>query len=574
MSIITSNLGAHFRAATAGGAAPLPATQQLRDYRMPKGGSPHGMRRTASSGLAGAAMGAGTNADVRSTSPEIRNPLLSMINFYLPYDRKTLNQWIRYYRRFDPWVGNCIDLNATFPISDFRFTGITDPGILQDFEYLKERTNQVQWCFEMSAEEETLGEAFSFWNWDDDENSWTDYTILNPDLLDVQLINWGSGQNAVYTYDPPQELKALIKDKDPRVIEMLQEQLDSVVLQNLLAGKRMPLDDFNVVALVRREHAYESRGTAPAMRCLKDLMLKDKLREVQYAVADQQITPAQLWKLGDPASGYMPTQDDLDDFRNMLIESRHDPIFNLVTHGAVNLDLVGYTGKVMDIQPQMDWIAKQVMIAFFVNEAVISGSGPGYNNAFIAFKAIQGRYQSKRDKLTGGLRTKIYKPYAEANEMWDRSTADVKNRVRTTRKSKHSDGTNKALIPGIEFNFKLDLTDQAQRMQFLMQLRDKTQVPMRTMCEVLDLPYDSVKAALKAEEGTVFDPVYQKVRADRADKAGMVPSMHESDTMTPMGGGGAAPAGGGEDLGGEGETGGAVGGEGGSGDAGGEINLE
>lgn len=530
-------------------AADLPARG---DYKFPV---THTFRRYAASNgdLIGPPGSGGAN--VTTVGPEIRNPLLSLINFYLPYDRRTLNQWVRYYTRFDPYVGNCIDLHAEFPMSDFRFTGVSDPEVLRAYEEMKEETRLVQFGFESSREYEMLGEMFSFWNWDEDELTWKDYTILNPDLLDIVSINWGAGEAAVYTYDPPQELKDLVRNKDERVLATLQEKLDPAVYENLISGKRIPLDDFNMLSLMRKESPYDPRGTSVVLRALKDLMLKDKLREAQYAIADQQITPAQIWKLGDPANGYMPTDADLADFRTLLEAGRHDQLFTIVTHGAVQLDVVGYTGKIIDISPQMDWIAKQIMVAMFTSDAMITSEGPSYQNAVVAFKVIQGRYQTKRDKTGQAYRNKLFRPFSEARGYWERSQAELQHRVRTDKK--------KPIVPGMEWNFKLDLTDQTQRNQFIMQLREKNEVAMKLVCEILDLPYEVNKTALKQEEGTVFDPVYQKVREARADKSGMIPNMGEASPMGDLGGTESSGVGGGAVVEGDefGDEGAAAGGE-------------
>lgn len=467
------------------------------------------MMQKRASGLTGAE----TSANILTSSPEIRNPLLNLINFYLPYDRKTLNQWIRYYLKFHPYVGNCTDLNAEFPISDFHFTNMPkDPHIEDIFEQQKEVCNLVDFCFEASTEFEALGEAFTFFQFNEDLGLWDDYTVMNPDMLDVKELNWGAGKKAVYTYEAPQELKDLFKDPDPAVQELMYE-MDPVVRENIAAGKKIPLSSFNVFPLLRKTHAYETRGTSLILRCIKDLMYEDKLREAQYSIADQQITPVQLWKIGDAAAGYMPTSGDLEDFRNLLLAGRHDFLFTIVTHSAVNLDLIGYTGKLLPILPEMEWVAKRVMVALFTNEAMITGSGGGYSNAVVGLKTIQGRYQSKRDKLAKGIQQRLLKPVASHHQIFERKTADLAHRVRT------SNGT-KLVVPDIEWNFKLDLTDESQRIQYLMTLAQKTKVPMQTICDVLHLDYDKVKASLKSEEGTVFDDVYQEARSAKAKKGG------------------------------------------------------
>lgn len=528
--IIKNNLEGHFKSATTGSAAPTQAIEQGQPKRLPRMRSHHRMAniqegRMYSDDVRERRASAMGGADVSQSSPEIRNPLLNLINFYLPYDRKTLNQWIRYYDRFQPYIGNCIDIHGEFPMSDFHFTGITDNDVIQLYEEQKERARLVEYMFEASREYELIGECFSFWRWDEEDAMWDDYVMINPDLLDVQTVDWGWGRKTLYTYDPPEELKEIMRNRDDRTEELLDE-LDDVVYENLMAGKRIPLDEYNMMTMMRKASPYEDRGTSIVMRCIKELLYEDKLREAQYAIADQQITPIQIWKLGDPASGYMPTEEDLDDFRQLLLNGTNDPLFTIVSHGAVNLELVGYTGKLLPVIPEFEWVAKRILVALFTNESMVTGEGPTYSNAVIAMKVLQGRYQSKRDKMEKNFKTNLFEPLAKAHQIFKSVPADANGRIRTSRR--------KLLVPDMEYNFKLDLTDQQQRLQYLMQLQEKTMIPMKTLTEVLDLDYEVTRQLLKEEEGTVFDPVYQAMRSAKAQAAAAEPA---AGGMGGMGGG-------------------------------------
>lgn len=451
-------------------------------------------------------MKVGGGANVAYNTPEIRNPLLNLVNFYLPYDRKTLNQWIRYYDRFHPMIGNAIDMHGEFPMSDFHFTELKDKEIIELFEEQKEKANMVEFCYDASREYELIGEVFAFWHFDSDLGMWTDYVVLNPDLLDVQEISWGSQRKQIFSYEPPIELKQLIHTQSDKTQEAL-DNIDPVVLEAVYNNQRIPLDEFNVTSLIRRASPYDSRGTSIVMRALKDLLYEDKLREVQYAIADQQITPIQLWKLGDPASGYMPTAADLSAFRSILMEGAHDPLFTIVSHAAVACDLIGFTGQLLPVIPEFEFVESRLLTALYTNKAMTSGEGPGLQaGAVVAMKVLQGRYQTKRDKMSRLMSRKLFGALSEHHGLYEITEAELSHRIRRPKKDR------KLIIPGIEWNFKLDLTDETQRVNFLMQLRQASDVPLKTLADILDLDYDVMKKSLKEEEGTVFDPIYRASR--------------------------------------------------------------
>ena len=483
--------------------------------------------------------GSSGGADIRYSSPEIRNPLLNIVNFYLPYDRRTLNQWIRYYDRFQPMIGNALDMHGEFPMSDFRLTQIEDKEVLEFYEEQKERCNMVDYCFEASREYDLIGECFGFWAWNDRDGMWDEYVILNPDLLDIHEVNWGPARSMIYSYEPPQELKQLVHNQSDRVQDIM-ETIDPVVLERVMANERIPLDEKNVTSLIRRASPYDTRGTSIVLRAIKDLLYEDKLREVQYAIADHHITPVQLWKLGDVASGYMPTDEDLNNFRALLMAGAHDPLFTIVSHSAVSLELIGYTGSLLPVIPEFEWVEQRVMTALYTNKSMTSGEGPAVQaGAVVAMKVIQGRYQTKRTKIARQLRDKLFKPLAFAHEIYEPATpAQLSHRIRKSKKER------KLMVPDIEWEFKLDLTDESQRVQFLAQLRQNFDLPMRTMCEILDLDYDKTKKYYKEEEGTVFDPVYRKARDQNAAQVAQA-----GGGLTGVGGAAMSPMGGGEEAG-------------------------
>jgi len=888
MAIITDNLDREFRMAKQG------SVGSVRAEREPLPGPliVH----------AGGTIGKSGSTNVTYSSPEIRSPLLNLVNFYLPYDRRTLNQWIRYYDRFQPMIGNAIDMHGEFPISDFRLTEIEDDEILDFYEQQKERANLVGYCFETSREYELIGEASEFFPFDEDDGMWDEGRMLNPDLLDIQMINWAGKREMIYSYEPEQELKKVVHSQSERVQEALQN-MDPVVLDAIYNNDRIPLSEFNVLSLIRRGSPYDTRGTSILLRCftpdtmvwladgarkpikdimigdvvldgdgkltnvvavhknsnpekiitiedslgskieatndhkffamrptrgrmktcphmysngshcgasrtpehytcdpptckrfggkieeipagdlqkwdymltplpvveekpievdpwilgyflgdgsrmgrwemnfcgctsgvgmnvqsriksyldsqgvhyrvlqqpnywrvsfcnhklriryeellggltcktkrlsqeiinlpraqleqfiqgwfdadghqvpegteristanltlahqlqflllrlgiwsslqkhrndypckvetitrnnkgrviysvrfrrsptkrfsfenyvrdgylftrvkkvqsreyhgethcitvdapnhtfvaggkkvancLKDLLYEDKLREVQYAIADHHITPIQLWKLGDAASGYMPTSQELLTFRAMLEAGAHDPLFQIVTHAAVNLDLIGYTGHLLPVIPEFEWVESRILTGLYTNKAMTSGEGPAIQaGAVVAMKVIQGRYQTKRENLRRLMVKKIFEPLARHHGFYETTPAELSHRIRRPKKDR------KVIVPDIEWNFKLDLTNESQRIQFLVQLRQGTSpdLPMRTICEILDLDYNTVKKHFKEEEGTPFDPVYKAARTAKAEETGTVPGgATPSGAVAPPGGG-------------------------------------
>ena len=441
-----------------------------------------------------------TAADVALTSPEIRNPLLNIINFFLPYNYKVLNQWIRYYDRFHPMVGNCLDLHGSFPISKFDLKfDYDDPEVRRVYENCVEEMDLFNRLLEMSREYELIGDVYPYCHWNDDLNFWDAMILLNPDYVQVKMHPLAYGVKPSIELEPDEMLKALVNSNEPEDIEIKQE-LDPIVIAAVMMGQNIKIDPYNVEQIARKASPYEPRGTSIVLRCLKDLLYEDKLREAQYAVADGMITPKVIWKLGDPVNGYMPSQDDLMDFRTLLQAQAHDPLAAIITHYGLSLDYVGAQGKILPIVPEFEFIEDRILTALYTNKALTHGEGPTYSNATVAMEALQGRYLAKREKLEDFCERKLFVPVALANEFYEPLTqAQSDHGIRPSNKER------KLNTPGIEWKQKLKLVEDLQKKQMIISLRAKPipEVSLKKIYSILDINYEDEIKALQ-EEGKIM----------------------------------------------------------------------
>lgn len=435
-------------------------------------------------------------ADVALTSPEIRNPLLNIVNFFLPYNYKVLNQWIRYYDRFHPMVGNCIDLHGYFPISKFDLKlKKTDDDVLGVYEDCTEEIELFQRFLEMSREFELIGEEYPYLHWSDELNFFDAMILMNPDFINVKMHPLAYGMKPTIELEPDELLKSLVQSNEPEDIE-IKQALDPVVVSAVMMGQNIRIDPFNTEQIARKASPYEPRGTSIVLRIIKDLLYEDKLRDAQYSVADGMITPKVLYKLGDPNNGYMPTTEDLMDFRALLQAQAHDPLAAIVTHYGLSLEYVGAYGKILPIVPEFQFIEDRILTGLYTNKALTHGEGPTFANATVAMEALQGRYMAKREKLEDFAIRKIYTPIALANEFYEPLTeAQMSHGVRPSSKDR------KLNLPSFDWKQKLKLVDDIQRKQMIINLRSRSipEVSLRKIYDELGIDFQTEMAALKEE---------------------------------------------------------------------------
>lgn len=326
---------------------------------------------------------ASSNSRIMDGTVEIRDPLFNAENLYMPKNIEMWNRWIRHYYKRHPLVGNCIDIHSTLPFSNPRYGGIEDKFISNFYEWGKEDVLHLyDWILASALEYTMLGEQFSFGTFNASLGTFDSITILNPDNLDVFPINFAgntASRKYIISMKIPIELREIYQKSgnDPRfraVFESLLPEIKNCVIQ----GKDIPLDPNNIFAMQRLASQYEKRGTSIVVRVMDWLMYEDKLRTAQMATADGNITPKQLWKLGNVANGYMPTAEDIQAFNELLAQGEHQEYYQIVTHEAVQYQSVIPSQGMMDVASQFDLCQKRILMGLYASDAWMGNDGPSF----------------------------------------------------------------------------------------------------------------------------------------------------------------------------------------------------
>lgn len=482
------------------------------------------------------AMGMPTGGDVQMLEPQIRNPLLSASNFQLPQTSLELNQWIRYFDRFHPTVGNAIDMHATVPFSKFDLTGIQDTAVLRYYEDMANEMNLFRHILEISREYELMGEAFPFLIWDDEMGGWCDAMVLNPDYIEVHGVKIGGKKGLRYELALDNQVRQFIMSPDPLDQEIVSE-LDPAIIQAAQTGLNTPLDPFNFEHLMRPSSPYDTRGTSIVLGCLKDLLYEEQLREAQYAIAGGITRPREIWKLGTQGE-WMPTEGDLNELRELLAASRYDPNFALVSHYGLSVDFVGAERRILPVAQEFQMINERILTRLYTSKAMTGGEGPTYQNSSVAMTVLDARYSWKRDFIIDYLERKVFLPVALENEFREPlSSAELEGGFRTKTKADRP-----PMIPKLKWLSKVNLTDRNQQMGYLVSLYQQGGLPLKMIADVFQMDYNEIVAWMKRERGTIADPAVSAAYKARVQAAAMAKGTAQGGGSP---GGPTAPGGGG-----------------------------
>lgn len=444
------------------------------------------------------------NANIRMGNPTFYHPLFESTNMMLPRDRRERNEWCRHFYRTEPIIATAIDLHTEFPISDFNIV-CKDKYISDFFDYMMfDKINMHELLLFIGLEYWKIGDVFPYGQLNESEGIWERFVCYNPDYINIKTSPLAG--DPIIELIPDSEIINIVQNGPHGPAGDIYNQLTPDIISQVKQGKNISLDNRLISHIAHKASPYEVWGTPLMMRCFKTLIYKDKLRSAQDAIANRHIMPLRVAKIGQ-AGEPMPTQDDIDSFRDMLYEADGDPSFFLVYHYGLQFEYVGSSGHILPLNTEFDFIQKELMNGLCINEAMLNGDGPTYANARIGFNTLAGRYMTYRLRLENWMRYKVLKPISEIQGFYESVNGEIKSKYMSEKQRKISAARKdmQLIIPQIQWQQE-DLTDNQNRMSFIQSLRDKGLISAKTILPMVGLDPEVEKKNLEEEKNTVFDP--------------------------------------------------------------------
>ena len=452
--------------------------------------------------------------DLRLGAPTFYQPLFNTTNMLLPRDRRERAEWCRHFYRSEPIIATALDLHTEFPISNFSHV-CSDPYIKKFFDYLAfDKLDLINLLLDIGLEYWKIGDVFPFGQFNETEGIWEQFTLLNPDYVNISSSIFA--QEQMIELIPDDQVMNIISGGPTGEFAELYRQFPEDIIRQVKMGKNIMLDSRLVSHIAHKASPYEMWGTPLMMRCFKTLIYKDKLRQAQDAIANRHIMPLRVAKIGTPGEPY-PSQEEIDDFRNALMAGEDDPNFFLVYHYGLNFEYIGSTGRILPLNTEFDFIKDELMTGMCITQAMLNGDGTAYANAQVGFDMLAKRYMTYRMRLESWIYNKVYKPIAQVQGFYRPLTGELSTAHATPKQLKKM-AANKELeliVPKISWQ-QQDLTSNQSIMSFLEKLTERGMVSKSTIYPMLGLDPEVEKKNLERERGTVFD--------ENAPKEGPLPN--------------------------------------------------
>jgi len=426
-------------------------------------------------------LGAASSSVVR-TQPKVYSPLYLDSSLNLPRDLRTQNAWNRNYYATNPMVRSAINLHASYTAGKFKLI-CKHKKILDFFEDMLEKMNFQATLLEMGVEYFKLGEVFPYAELNEDQGIWDFVVVHNPDFIRVAHPSPLS-KDPIISLVPDENLKKVISSNDI-VSRTLREQLPFELLAHLQKGEDIPLDNFNVSHIKMLSSPYDTRGISLITSCYRDLLLYDKIREAKITQADNFINPLTLVKLGN--ENWKPTDDDIRQWQEQVLDSMGDMGYTVVTHGLVEIQKISNSGQTLDMNSDLEMCMKNIMIGLMVPSSLFDQDYGSYANASVGLEVLRDRYRNFQLQLKKWIEKKILEPIAKIQDFYV-----IEN------------GEQKLIVPTVEWG-KINLKETDTYLNAVSGgLADPAtpgsgKISMRTWYELLDTDYESEQARLRME---------------------------------------------------------------------------
>lgn len=449
-------------------------------------------------GMGGAGSAAGGSIQSMAQSPLYYDYRWSTPDkFYFPRNRVVANAiWREIYKR-DATVSIATDMYAELPWSNFSLTGVDDPEIKKIYEDMFSNINLVPKLSEFTKDYLITGEFIPHAIFDASKGIWERVISLNPDYIKAEGIGLLLDQPLLWLRPTP-EIKRLINATDPRV-RKLQKLLPKEILNSVRQNREIYLDALNTSFIPRLNSSSDIRGTSIYTRIYRSTMYEDFVVNASLAVAQRNAAPLRIFKLGDPNTGWVPSEDDQAALAEMLSMAESDPLAAIITHSSLTVDLVGVSDRMLLISREWDFIERVKLLAlgvaksFLVGESSFAASVAGLQTLLERLANLRNRFE------TDWIVKKLMVPMAKMHGFYERTQAELDHGIRIESPEK------RLLVPDIKWEKDLVPTQDTAILSIWRDLKERGILSDRTYAQGSGIDLDLERKNQEEERKYIKD---------------------------------------------------------------------
>jgi hypothetical protein len=303
--------------------------------------------------------------------------------------------------------------------------------------------------------------------------------VLPPEQIELSSDDGGMADGPSVYYKPPAKQKESYLN-NPNVSSEVKDKLQQ---EGKIPLNQDPFSGSYVIHFSRAKSGYELHGRSILQRCMRTIMYREKLRQVQNTIASRNMTPKTLVVAPDisPAEAM--------NLRAQIDEVKNSPDGSIVATYEMRWEEIGSEGRLLALDGEWTHTNSDLAIGLSLSPELLIGEGMFSGNR-IQMQLMETSYLQFRDVLTGIIEDKIFKPIAMKKGFYE---MDKYGRPRW-------------IYPKVSFS-RMALRDQGDVYDMLFNLYSKGSLPVEIIYEFLNL--DPEDCTRKLEEA-LFTPMDSK----------------------------------------------------------------
>ena len=310
----------------------------------------------------------------------------------------------------------------------------------------------------------------------------TKIQILPPEQMEIANEGQMEDGPTIY-YKPPEDQKQAYLE-DPDVPSEVKEKIQT---EGKIPLNQDPMKGSYVIHLARKKSGYELHGRSILQRCIRTVIYREKLRQVQSTLASRNMTPkTMVIAPGIPTSEVMALRAHID-------EAKADPDYSVVLNYEARWDEIGSEGRLLVLDGEYQHTNADLAIGLALSPEILIGEGM-YSGNRIQLEIMNVSYLQFRDLLTGIIEDLVFKPIAMEKGFYE---MDKYGRPRW-------------IYPKVSFS-RMALRDSGDLYDMLFNLYSKGSLPVDIIYEFLNLDPEDCERKLEDALFTVKDSKFNEM---------------------------------------------------------------
>lgn len=300
--------------------------------------------------------------------------------------------------------------------------------------------------------------------------------LLPPENIEIKKGSTFGSEPTIY-YKPPEDSKQAYIDNP----ETPDDVRDALAQDGVIPLNDNPFKGSYAIHFARKKAPFEDHGRSVLQSCMRTIIYREKLRQVQTTLASRNMTPKTLVVApGIPAGEMMALRGHID-------EAKSDPDYTVVVNYDCTWNEIGSEGRLLSLEGEWTHTSSDLAIGLGFSPDILNGEGL-YSNTRTQLEILSTTYLQFRDLISYIVQEQIFKPIAMKKGFYE---IDMYGKPRW-------------LYPSISFG-RMALRNSGETYQMLFDLYQKGSVPVEVILELLDIDPEVCRKKLEEDLFTVND---------------------------------------------------------------------